>query len=259
MKYRILKPQRFGHVVVLTICRPEAMNALNSDFFSELIDYLDYVVTDEPCRVLILTGEGKAFAAGADLNEMVVLDPDGARRFSEMGQQTFLMIEELPIPVIAAVNGYALGGGCELAMACDIRIASEKAVFGQVEVNLGLVPGYAGTQRLPRLIGLGNALRWTLSGQTFDAAEAKRVGLVQSISEPDKLMDDALAMARMIASRGPKAVSEAKRLLRKGIDMEFQKALDMEKDAFAGLFEDEGIEGIKAFLEKRKPRWDSEA
>ena len=246
-------------MVVLTICRPEAMNALNADFFSELIDYLDYVVTDEPCRVLILTGEGKAFAAGADLNELVALDPDGARRFSEMGQQTFLMIEELPIPVIAAVNGYALGGGCELAMACDIRIASEKAVFGQVEVNLGLVPGYAGTQRLPRLIGLGNALHWTLSGKTFDAAEAKRVGLVQSLSEPDKLMEDALAMARLIASRRPLAVSEAKRLLRKGVDMDFQKALDLEKDAFAEMFEEEGNEGIRAFLEKRKPTWDSEA
>jgi len=259
MKYKILKPQRFGQVEVLTISRPEAMNALNSDFFSEFIDYLDYIVTDEPFRVLILTGEGKAFVAGADITEMVNLDPDGARRFSEMGQQTFLMIEELPIPVIAAVNGYALGGGCELALACDIRIASEKAVFGQPEVNLGVVPGYAGTQRLPRLIGLGNALRWILSGQNFDAAEAKRLGLVQSVSEPEKLLDDALALANRIASRGPKAVRMAKRLLRKGIDMDFQKALDMEKEAFAEMFEDEGVEGMKAFLEKRKPSWETES
>ncbi|HBB90644.1 MAG: hypothetical protein A2X22_10385 [Bacteroidetes bacterium GWF2_49_14] len=258
MAYKILKTQRFGQVEVLTISRPESLNALNSDFFSELIDYLDYIITDEPFRVLVITGEGKAFAAGADIAEMSKLGPEGARRFSEKGQQTFLMIEELHIPVIAAVNGYALGGGCELAMACDIRIASEKALFGQPEVNLGLVPGYAGTQRLSRLIGLGNALRWILSGQSFDAAEAKRVGLVSSVSEPDKLMADVLELAGKLASRGPKAIKAAKYLLRKGIDMEFQKALDMEKDAFAELFEDEGIEGMKAFLEKRKPSWESQ-
>jgi enoyl-CoA hydratase len=122
-----------------------------------------------------------------------------------------------------------------------------------------VVPGYAGTQRLPRLIGLGNALRWILSGQNFDAAEAKRLGLVQSVSEPEKLLDDALALANRIASRGPKAVRMAKRLLRKGIDMDFQKALDMEKEAFAEMFEDEGVEGMKAFLEKRKPSWEKES
>jgi len=255
MSFKILKPERHGQVEILTISRPESLNALNSVFFSELIDYLDYIVTDEPFRVLIITGEGKAFVAGADIAEMVRLDPEGAWRFSEKGQQTFLMIEELPIPVIAAVNGYALGGGCELAMACDIRIASETAVFGQPEVNLGLVPGYAGSQRLPRHIGLGNALRWILSGETFDATEAWRLGLVQSVSPPDRLIPDALALADRLATRGPKAVRAAKNLLRKGIDMHFQKALDKEKEAFAELFEDEGIEGMKAFLEKRKPNW----
>jgi len=258
MAYNTFKTERFGLVEVLTITRPESLNALNSKFFNELIDYLDYIITDEPFRVLVITGEGKAFAAGADIAEMAGLKPDGARRFSEKGQQTFLMIEELHIPVIAAVNGYALGGGCELAMACDIRIGSEKAMFGQPEVNLGLVPGYAGTQRLSRLIGLGNALRWILSGQNFDAAEALRVGLVSSVSAPEKLMEDVLALANKIATRGPKALKAAKVLLRKGIDMDFQKALDMEKDAFAELFEDEGIEGMKAFLEKRKPSWEDQ-
>jgi enoyl-CoA hydratase len=258
MAYKTFKTERFGLVEVLTITRPESLNALNSQFFNELIDYLDFIITDEPFRVLVITGEGKAFAAGADIAEMVSLKPDGARRFSEKGQQTFLMIEELQIPVIAAVNGYALGGGCELAMACDIRIASEKALFGQPEVNLGLVPGYAGTQRLSRLVGLGNALRYILSGQNFDAAEALRVGLVSSVSPPEKLMEDVMALANKIATRGPKALKAAKLLLRKGIDMDFQKALDMEKEAFAGLFEDEGIEGMKAFLEKRKPSWENQ-
>jgi len=256
MDYQTFKQQRFGRVELITLSRPASLNALNSTFFNELVDYLDFIIADEPFDVLVITGEGKAFAAGADIAEMVGLDPDGAHRFSERGQQTFLMLEDLPIPVIAAVNGYALGGGCELAMACDIRVASKKAVFGQPEVNLGLVPGYAGTQRLSRLIGLGGALKWILSGLNIDADEAYRIGLVQDLSEPEKLIEDALALARRIATRGPKAVRSAKVLLRKGIDMNFQKALDLEKEHFGDLFQDEGIEGMKAFLEKRKPSWE---
>ena len=258
MNYQILKTERFGRVELLTISRPASLNALNTMFFNELIDYLDYVLTDEPFDVLVITGEGKAFAAGADIAEMAGLDHEGARRFSERGQQTFLMLEDLPIPVIAAVNGYALGGGCELSMACDIRLASSGALFGQPEVNLGLVPGYAGTQRLSRLIGLGGSLKWILSGLNMDANEAYRVGLVQGISEPEKLIEDSLALAKRIATRGPKAVRTAKMLLRKGFDMNFQKALDMEKEHFAELFNDEGKEGMKAFLEKRKPSWEQE-
>jgi enoyl-CoA hydratase len=257
MSNEILKTRREGRVEILTLSRPGSLNALNSAFFSEFIDYLDYIITDEPFDVLVITGEGKAFAAGADISEMVLLDPEGARNLSEKGQQTFLMLEDLPIPVIAAVNGYALGGGCELCMACDIRLASTKAVFGQPEVNLGLVPGYAGTQRLSRLIGLGEALKWILTGMTYSAEEAYRVGLVQALSEPDHLIDDALALANRIASRGPKAVRSSKILLRKGFDMDFQKALDLEKEHFMNLFHDEGKEGMKAFLEKRKPSWES--
>jgi len=255
MDYQILKPQSFGDIGVLTISRPESLNALNSLFFTELLHFLDVINTDEPYRVLIITGEGKAFVAGADIAEMVDLDSAGALRFSEKGQQILLMLEILPIPVIAAVNGYALGGGCELAMACDIRLASEKALFGQPEVNLGLIPGYAGTQRLPRLIGLGNALKWILSGEPVDAHEAYRLGLVQGVSPQEKLMDDAFKLARTIASRGPDAVKHAKRVMRKGIDLHFEKGMDLEKSYFAKQFEKEGKEGMKAFLEKRKPNW----
>lgn len=255
MDYHILKPECIGMVGVLTISRPESLNALNSEFFKEMLHYLDIIVADEPCRVLIITGAGKAFVAGADISEMVHLDPDGAKRFSEKGQQIFLMIENLPIPVIAAVNGYALGGGCELAMACDIRLASQKALFGQPEVNLGLIPGYAGTQRLPKLVGVGNAMKMILTGQNIDAQEAWRIGLVQGISEPDKLMEDAMALATQIASRGPSAIRYAKRAIRKGLILSMDKGMDTEKDYFSRLFLDEGIEGMNAFLEKRKPEW----
>ena len=256
MNYLTLKPQRFGRVELLTISRPASMNALNSVFYSEFVDYLDIIVADEPFDALVITGEGSSFAAGGDIKELASLDADGARRYSERGQQTFLMLEDLPIPVIAAVNGYALGAGCELAMACDIRQASSDAVFSQPEVNLGLVPGCAGSQRLSRLIGLGGALKWILSGLNMSADEAYRIGLVQGISEPGKVVEESLDLARHIATRGPKAVRLAKILLRKGYDMNFQKALDLEKEYFASLFQDEGIEGLKAFIEKRKPSWE---
>lgn len=256
MNFTTIKLQQLGKVGLLTISRPATLNALNSVFFGELVDYLDYVLTDEPFGVLVITGEGRSFSSGADISEMARLDHEGARRFSERGQQTYLMLEDLPIPVIAAVNGYALGAGCELAMACDIRMASTEAIFGQPEVNLGLIPGYAGTQRFSRLVGLGGALKYILSGLEFDAAEAYRIGLVQDICEPAKLLDEALELASRIATRGPKAVTSAKILLRKGIDMNFQKALDLEKERFAELFANEGKDGMDAFLAKRKPSWE---
>jgi enoyl-CoA hydratase len=258
MNYQTFKLTRHGRVEVLTITRPASLNSLNSQFFTEFVEYLDYIIPEEPFDVLVITGDGKAFSAGADIGEMSQLNPEGARRFSERGQQTFLMIEDLPIPVIAAVNGFALGAGCELCMACDIRLASENAVFGLPEVSLGLVPGYAGTQRLSRLIGPGGALKWILSGLTMNAEEAYRNGLVQGISGSANLLEETLALADRIATRGPKAVKAAKLLVRKGFDMEFQKALDLEKEHFAELFEDEGKEGMRAFLEKRKPVWEKE-
>ena len=256
MEFNILKSERFGRVEVLTISRPSALNALNSEFFTEMNIYLDDIILNDEISVLIITGEGKAFVAGADIAEMVNLSPARAKGFSENGQQTFYRIENLSIPVIAAVNGYALGGGCELAMACDFRIASKKAVFGLPEVSLGLIPGYAGTQRLPRLIGLGNAMKCILSGGQVIAEEAYRMGLVQILSEPDQLIDDAIKIAGKIASQGPEAVKFAKKVIRKGRNLGFEQAMDLEKDHFSELFKGEGIEGMKAFLEKRKPNWD---
>ncbi|MEA1878172.1 MAG: enoyl-CoA hydratase-related protein [Bacteroidota bacterium] len=256
MDYQILKPERFGAVEVLTISRPKALNALNSAFFEELNTFLDDIVANDPIRVLVITGEGKAFVAGADISEMVDLSPSVAKGFSEKGQQTFLRIERLPIPVIAAVNGYALGGGCELAMACDIRIASKKALFGLPEVGLGLIPGYAGTQRLPRLVGLGNALMCMMTGDAVSAEEAFRMGLVQQLAEPEELAAVALKLAEKIASRGPKAVRNVKEVTRGGLHLTTEKALDLEKSRFSELFIDEGKVGMKAFLNKEKPKWD---
>ena len=255
MEFKTLKTERHGRTEVLTISRPEALNALNSEFFSELNIYLDDIVLSDDVSVLIITGEGKAFVAGADISEMVNLTPQQAKGFSEKGQQTFYQIENLPIPVIAAVNGYALGGGCELAMACDFRIASKRAVFGLPEVSLGLIPGYAGTQRLQRLIGMGNAMKCILTAGQVGAEEAFRMGLVQVLTEPDQLIGEAVNIGNRIASQGPEAVKLAKKVIRKGRYMGMEEAMDLEKENFAELFKGEGIEGMKAFLEKRKPNW----
>ena len=256
MEFNILKSQSFGKVELLTISRPSALNALNSDFFREINIYLDDLILNDDVSVLVISGEGKAFVAGADIAEMVNLTPSQAKGFSEKGQQTFFRIENLPIPVIAAVNGYALGGGCELAMACDFRVASKKAIFGLPEVSLGLIPGYAGTQRLTRLIGLGNAMKCILTGESIIAEEAYRMGLVQKLSEPDELIADVIKIADRIASQGPGAVRTAKKVIRKGRNLGFEDGMDLEKKHFAEMFNEEGVEGMKAFLEKRKPNWE---
>ncbi len=250
-----MKPTRFGDVELLTISRPSSLNALNSAFFDELNTYLDDIVANEPFKVLVITGEGKAFVAGADIAEMVDLEPQAAKGFSEKGQQTFLRLEKLPVPVIAAINGYALGGGCELALACDIRIASKKAVFGLPEVTLGLIPGYAGTVRLPRLIGMGNALKCMLTGDPVVAEEAFRMGLVQDLTEPETLIEEAIKLGNKIASRGPKAVQFVKEVARMGRHVNCETALDLEKNRFSELFADEGKVGMRAFLNKEKPSW----
>ena len=251
--YSLLRITEKDGISQVVITRPEAMNALNSEFFLEFREYLSNLSSD--IRVMIITGEGKAFVAGADISEMVNMDKEEALAFSNIGQEVFLMLEQLDIPVIAAVNGFALGGGCELAMACDIRLASNKAKFGQPEVSLGLIPGYAGTQRMPRLIGLGNALYYLMTGDYMNAEEALRIGLIQKILEPGDLLDEAYSLAKKIISRGPAAVTKVKKVAREGLGLSLQAGSELEKIEFSSLFGNEGTEGMKAFLEKRKPDW----
>jgi enoyl-CoA hydratase len=208
-------------------------------------------------KIMIITGSGKAFVAGADIAEMVNKSPEEGSAFSRVGQNTFRSLEKMKIPVIAAINGFALGGGLELAMGCDFRIASSKAKFGQPEVNLGLIPGYAATQRLSRLTGLGNALFLLMTAEIITSEEALRIGLIQKIVEPEQLMEEVMKIARNIISKGPNAVRKVKKVTRKGLLKDFKKGCELESEEFGSLFGkgSEGEEGMKAFLEKRKPNW----
>lgn len=255
MTYSNLKTQNQDGILTISISRPEALNALNTNFFNEMDHLLDAVGKDDSVKVIVLTGEGKAFVAGADIAEMVDKNSSEGTRFSLRGQSVFRKMEKLDKPIIAAINGFALGGGLELALACDIRLASAKAKFGQPEVNLGLIPGFAATQRLPRLIGTGNALWLLMTAEMIDAAEALRIGLVQKVFEPEVLMESAMAMAQLITSKGPKAVKKIKKVVREGMEMDFDAGSRLEADEFGSLFGNEGEEGMRAFLEKRKPNF----
>lgn len=255
MNYTILKPTQDGPVVLLTISRPSSLNALNSVFFKEMDQFLTDIVSDKSVRALIITGEGKAFVAGADIAEMVNMQPDEGRNFSKTGQGVFNKLSALPFPVIAAVNGFALGGGMELAMACDFRIASNTAKFGQPEVSLGLIPGYAGTQRLSRLTNLADALYLLTTGEVIDANTALQMRLVQKVTEPEVLLIEAKRLANIIASRGPLAIKLVKEVTRKGLAMDYTEAEKLEQTHFGDPFGNEGAEGMKAFLEKRRPVW----
>lgn len=255
MNYSILKYQQESGIGVITISRPDALNALNSLFFKEFDDLLHTLHSSKDLRVLIITGEGKAFVAGADIAEMQKMKVREGYNFSKVGQDGFSKLVNLEVPVIAAVNGFALGGGCELAMACDFRIASTKAKFGMPEVSLGLIPGYGGTQRLSRLVGLGDALFMILTGQMVEATEALRIGLVQKLVEPENLLQEAKILAAKIAEQGPHAIRTAKKVIRKGFSIEIDRGFELEADSFSKMFENDGIEGMKAFLEKRKPNW----
>ena len=255
MEYKILKLAIENNIGVITISRPEALNALNTNFFKEMDLLLDDIEGNDEIDVVVVTGEGKAFVAGADISEMCDKTQKQGYEFSIFGQSVFDKIEKLSKPVIAAINGFALGGGCELAMSCDFRIASSKAKFGQPEVNLGLTPGFAGTQRLSRLVGLADALYLLYTADMINAEEAYRLRLVQKIVEPENLMEETLSIARKIASKGPEAVKLIKKATRDGFNTDFTSGCEIEANAFASLFEKEGAEGMKAFLEKRKPTW----
>ncbi len=255
---RILNLRTENNCLVCTISRPEALNALNGRFFDEFNEMLDTLEgPGNETRALVITGEGKAFVAGADIAEMQHMDGDAARTFSLKGQQTFSRLVNLPIPVIAAVNGYALGGGCELALACDIRLAGRKAKFGMPEAKLGLIPGYGGTQRLPGTVGTGNALYLLMTGDTIDAEEALRIGLVQKVFDDEQLLDEAVSLGNRIASQGPDALRTVKKLAHLHNNTTIDEGIIIENKSFPNLFATDGPEGISAFLEKRKPEWKS--
>jgi len=257
MTYEILKIDKTDNIALVTISRPQAMNALNTRFFEEMDKAIAEFKTDVDLRAIIITGEGKAFVAGADIAEMANKTSEEGTEFSTRGQKTFSSFAELGVPVIAAVNGFALGGGLELAMSCDFRIASTKAKFGQPEVNLGLIPGFAGTQRLARLIGPADALYLLMTADMIKADEALRLKLVQKVVEPEDLLDTCFAIAKNIASKGPQAIQKVKETTLQGLDMAFADGEALEASQFGALFgkNSEGEEGMKAFLEKRKPNW----
>ncbi len=244
------------NIGILTINRPKALNALNSEVLDELNKAIDQVIEDDNIHILIITGEGKAFVAGADIGQMKDMDVFEAREFAKKGLSIFRKIELMEKPVIAAVNGYALGGGCELAMACDIRIASDKAKFGQPEVGLGITPGFGGTQRLARIVGIPKAKELIFTGETINAEEALRIGLVNKVVAAESLMEEALTMARKIASKGQLAVRYSKVAINRGIETDIETGLAMERELFGLCFATEDQkEGMGAFLEKRSPNF----
>ncbi|OYT16273.1 MAG: crotonase [Bacteroidetes bacterium 4572_77] len=257
MEYKILKIEKKDGIAQVVISRPKAMNALNTLFFDEMDAAVADFGNDKALRAVIITGDGKAFVAGADIAEMKDKTAQEGQAFSVRGQKTFASFAQLSIPVIAAINGFALGGGLELAMGADFRIASTKAKFGQPEVNLGLIPGFAGTQRLSRLVGMADALYLLMTADMINAAEALRIGLVQRVVEPEELMETCLKIAQNIASKGPQAIAKVKAVTHLGMDKSLSQGSALEAKEFGTLFGEnsEGAEGMNAFLEKRKPNW----
>jgi enoyl-CoA hydratase len=251
----------FHHVAVqdgigtVTIDRPP-VNALNTKVVEELHQVVEALDKDVGVRVIVLTGNGKTFVAGADITEMTEFSSLEARDFARNGHKTLNRIEQCEKPIICAINGFALGGGCEVALACDIRIMAEGAKIGQPEVNLGILPGFGGTQRLSRLVGVGMAKLMIYGADPLDAQEALRIGLVQRVVSPDKLMDVALDIARKIATKGPAAIRLAKSVINRGLDSDLLTGNALEIKAFGACFSTgEPKEGMTAFLEKRKPNW----
>ena len=254
MAYKYLLLEKEDGIGILYINRPEAMNALNTGVLEEIIEAAGEISRDDEIQVLIITGAGdKSFVAGADIKEMHGLTAVEGREFGYTGQAAFRAIEKLEKPVIAAVNGFALGGGCELAMAADIRLASDKAKFGQPEVGLGITPGFGGTQRLPRLVGEGRAMELILTANTINAEEAYRIGLVNHIYPAENLLDEARKMARKIMSNAPLAVKYSKSAINKGLQTDIDTGMAIEADLFGICFSTEDQKaGMGAFLNKEK-------
>jgi enoyl-CoA hydratase len=253
MKYVTYETQ--GQVGIITISRPEALNALNGEVLDDLMEAFENVNTGA-IRCLILTGAGeKSFVAGADIAQMSKLTKAEGTAFGKKGNDLFLMIENFPIPVIAAVNGFALGGGCEISMACDFRLASDNAVFGQPETGLGITPGFGGTQRLARLVGAGMAKQMIYTARNIKADEALRIGLVNAVYPQAELMENAMKIAAGIAKNAPIAVRNAKKAINEGLEVKIEDGAAIEEKYFGGCFEThDQVEGMTAFLEKRKEK-----
>lgn len=247
------KENRLG---IVTINRPKVLNALNAEVLSELDQMITMLYNEKEIDVVIFTGAGeKAFVAGADISEMKDKSPQESYTFSRQGQILLQRIQELPQPTIAAINGFAFGGGCEFAMACDMRIATDKAKFGQPEVALGIIPGFGGTQRLPRLIGRAKAMELIFTGRTINASEALELGLVNKVVTTENLMAETVSLAEMILSKGPYAIRQAKVAINKGLEVDINTGCELEGNLFALCFGEEQKEGMSAFLEKRKPNY----
>ena len=249
----MIKLEKNKHVAVMTLSRPEALNALNSRMLEEIAETCEKVRNDDSIRVLIVTGDGKAFVAGADIAEMKDLDAKQGKAFGQKGQAALSALENLPIPVIAAVNGYALGGGCELMLCSDIRFASERAKFGQPEVGLGITPGFGGTQRLPRLIGVSKAKELIFTGRVITAKEALAIGLVDHVTAPEALLDEAMKLAEAIALNAPVAVRNCKVAVSKFTNKMLPTDLDSEAELFGRCFAtDDQKMAMDAFVNKKE-------
>ncbi len=246
-----------GNIATVTLNRPKVLHALNAQVFDELETIFSFLSHDPSIRVVLITGSGdKAFAAGADINELVALNRSTGEQKSLRGQSVFHLIETCGKPVIALINGFALGGGCELALACHLRIASDKARLGQPEVKLGLLPGYGGSQRLPRIVGSAAALRLLLTGEIIDASEALRIGLVNEVVAAENLLNRGHELAQAIAAQAPLAVTACIEAVRRGACLSLDAALRLEADLFGQLCATQDkAEGTKSFLEKRPPSW----
>ena len=250
--YQTIRYEKQGNLAIAAINRPEALNALNGTVLQELSQVVAEVENDTEVRAFILTGEGRAFVAGADIGEQSALDVASARKFSQFGSSIFRRIEKLEIPTIAAVNGFCLGGGCELAMSFDIILASEKAKFGQPEVGLGITPGFSGTQRLPRRVGVAKAKELLFSGRMITAAEAEKIGLVNAVYPAEELMNATMEMAKSFTKNAPVAIKYVKASVDRGMQMDIDGGIALENELYAMYFATEDCkEGLSAFLEKR--------
>ena len=254
--YQTIRYEKQDQIAIVTIDRPEALNALNGTVITELELVVTELENDGTVRAMILTGEGRSFVAGADIGEQYPLNLDGGRRWGQRGSALFRRIEKLEFPTIAAVNGFALGGGCELALSCDIILASEKAKFGQPEVGLGITPGFSGTQRLPRRVGVAKAKELIFSGRMIKADEAERIGLVNAVYAPEALLGGAMEMARSFVKNAPIAVKYAKACIDRGMQTDIDSGIACENELFAMCFATaDQKEGMGAFLEKRSAQF----